>query len=172
MAIEFKGKVFSVEVAKKRFPNGREHQIEVVRHAPAVVIVPVEDDGRIVLIRQYRAAIDREMWEVPAGSLDEGESVEAAAARECEEETGRAPSRVDRLGAHYPTPGYCDELMNFVRVSGLHAPAPDSPHVPDEDEYITARAFTLEEARAMVKRGEIVDLKTAYALTLIESPER
>ncbi len=167
MAIAFKGKVFSVESGTKRFPNGREHHVDIVRHAPSVIIVPVEDDGRVVLIRQYRAALDRELWEVPAGSLDEGESVEAAAARECEEEIGRTPSRVERLGALYPTPGYCDELMNFVRVSGLRAPAPDSPHKPDEDEYIAARRFTIDEARAMVERGDIVDLKSAYALTLV-----
>lgn len=167
MAIAYKGRVFSVEVEKKRFPNGREHQVEVVRHAPSVVIVPVEDDGRVVLIRQYRPALDRQLWEFPAGSTDEGESPEAAAARECEEEIGRAPSRVERLGAQYPTPGYCDELMSFFRVSGLHAPAPDSPHKPDDDEDIAARSFTIAEAGAMVKRGEIVDLKTAYALTLL-----
>ncbi len=167
MAIVFKGKVFSVESGTLRFPNGREHHVDIVRHAPSVVIVPMEDDGRVVLIRQYRAALGRELWEVPAGSIDEGESLEAAAARECEEEIGRAPSQVERLGAQYPTPGYCDELMNFFRVSGLHAPPPDSPHKPDEDEDIAAQAFTIEEARAMVKRGEIVDLKTAYALTLL-----
>ena len=164
MAIVYKGKVFSVEVERKRFPNGREHEVAVVRHPPSVVIIPVEDDGRVVLIRQFRPALDRELWEFPAGSMDEGESVEAAAARECEEEIGRTPSRVQHLTTQYPTPGYCDEAMNFLRVSGLHAPAPDSPHRPDDDEDIHAQAFTITDARAMVERGEIIDLKTAYAL--------
>lgn len=167
MATVFKGKVFSVESGRVRFPNGREHHVDIVRHPPSVVILAIEDDGRVVLIRQYRPALGRDLWEVPAGSIDEGESLEAAAARECEEEIGRAPSRVERLGGQYPTPGYCDELMNFFRVSGLRAPAPDSTHKPDDDEDISAQAFTIEEARAMVKRGEIVDLKTAYALTLV-----
>jgi ADP-ribose pyrophosphatase len=167
MSIVFKGRVFSVEVARKRFPNGREHEVAIVRHPPAVVVIPIEDDGRIVLIRQYRAAIDRELWEVPAGSVDAGESAEAAAQRECGEETGRVPDHVERLGAWYPTPGYCDELMIFFRASKLHAPPPDSPHKPDPDEDITAQTFTVADARAMVTRGEIVDLKTAYALTLI-----
>jgi ADP-ribose pyrophosphatase len=120
-----------------------------------------------VLIKQYRAALDRELWEVPAGSVDSGESAEAAAKRECEEEIGRVPERVERLGAWFPTPGYCDEEMIFFRAAGLHAPPPDSPHRPDADEDITAHSFTVAEARAMVARGEIVDLKTAYGLTLI-----
>jgi ADP-ribose pyrophosphatase len=167
MPIVFKGRVFSVEVETRRFPNGREHEVAIVRHPPAVVIIPIENDGRVVLIRQYRAAIDRELWEVPAGSIDPEESAEAAARRECEEEIGRVPERVERLGSWYPTPGYCDEEMIFFRATGLRAPAPDSPHKPDPDEDITAQTFTIADARAMVARGEIVDLKTAYALTLI-----
>ena len=167
MSVVFKGRVFNVEVETRRYPNGRQHEIAIVRHAPAVVVIPIEDDGRVVLIKQYRAALDRELWEVPAGSVDSGESAEAAAKRECEEEIGRVPERVERLGAWFPTPGYCDEEMIFFRAAGLHAPPPDSPHRPDADEDITAHSFTVAEARAMVARGEIVDLKTAYGLTLI-----
>jgi ADP-ribose pyrophosphatase len=167
MSIVFTGRVFSVEVDKKRFPNGKEHEVAIVRHPPAVVVIPIESDGRVVLIKQFRAAIDRELWEVPAGSLDEGESADAAAKRECEEEIGRAPQRVERLGAWYPTPGYCDEEMIFFRATDLREPPPDSPHQPDEDEDITAQSFPIAEARAMVARGDIIDLKTAYALTLV-----
>jgi ADP-ribose pyrophosphatase len=165
--IVFKSRVFSVEVAEHRYPNGRVHEMAIVRHAPAVVIVPIEDDGRVVLIRQYRAALDRELWELPAGSVDHHEAPDQAARRECEEETGRAPGRVERLGAWFPTPGYCDEELIFFRATALHDPAPDSPHHQDADEDITARTFTVAEARAMVARGEIVDLKTAFALTLV-----
>jgi hypothetical protein len=81
MPTVFKGRVFAVEVEKRAFPNGREHQVEIVRHRPSVVLIPIEDDGRVVLVRQYRAPIDRMTWEFPAGSLDEGESAEAAARR-------------------------------------------------------------------------------------------
>jgi ADP-ribose pyrophosphatase len=165
--IVYKGRVFSVEVSMRRFPDGREHEIAVVRHAPSVVLVPVEDDGRVVLIRQYRASLDRMMWEFPAGRVDAGESAEDAARRECEEEIGRAPYRLQRLGGWYPTPGFCDEELVFFRVSDLRRPAPDSPHRPDEDEDIECRSMTLAEARAMNARGEIVDLKTAFALTLV-----
>ena len=169
MPIVFKGRVFSVEVDKKRFPSGAEHEVAVVRHQPSVVVIALEADGRVVLIRQFRAAIDRELWEVPAGSLDEGEPADVAAKRECEEEIGRAPQRVQRLGSWFPTPGYCDEEMIFFLATDLRAPAQDSPHQPDADEDITAESCTGEEARGMVARGDIVDLKTAYALTLLDA---
>jgi ADP-ribose pyrophosphatase len=163
----YTGRVFSVETGRKRFPNGRDHDVEIVRHRPCVVLVPVERDGRVILVRQFRAPIDRETWELPAGGIERGESPESAARRECEEETRRVPHRVERLGAWFPTPGYCDEEMIFFRVSDLRDPPPDSSRHADEDEDIATRTVTLAEARAMVEGGEIVDLKTAFALTLI-----
>ena len=167
MSVVYKGRVFSVEVERHRFPDGREHEVAIVRHPPSVVLLPIADDGRVILIRQYRASIARHMWEVPAGSVDQGESPDDAARRECEEEIGLVPGRVERIRGLYPTPGFCDEELIFYRVAELHDPPPDSPHRPDDDEDISAERFTVEEARAMVQRGEIIDLKTAYALTLV-----
>jgi len=167
MAIVYKGRVFSVEVERRRFPNGQEHEVAIVRHPPSVVLVPIADDGRVILIRQYRASVGREMWEIPAGSVDEGETPDQAAARECEEEIGLAPGRIERVRGLFPTPGFCDEELIFYRVSQLRPPAADSPHKPDDDEDIRSQPVTIEEARSMVERGEIVDLKTAYGLTLV-----
>jgi len=167
MSTVYKGRVFSVEVGKRRFPNGQEHDVEIVRHSPSVVLIPVEDDGRVVLVKQYRAPLDRETWEFPAGRLNDGESAEDAARRECEEEIAQVPGVIQRLTALYPAPGFCDEELIFFRVFDLREPPPDSPHHPDEDEDITTRVVSVAEARAMLARGEIVDLKTAYALTLI-----
>ncbi|MGE0450676.1 MAG: NUDIX hydrolase [Vicinamibacterales bacterium] len=167
MPVVYRGRVFSVEVDRHRFPDGREHEVAIVRHPPSVVVIPMQDDGRVVLIRQYRASVAQVMWEVPAGSVDAGETPEQAARRECEEEIGLVPARIERVRGLYPTPGFCDEELIFFRASGLQAPPPDSTHAPDEDEDIQPQAFTVDEARAMVDRGEIVDLKTAYALTLI-----
>jgi len=165
--VVYQGRVFSVEVDKVVLRNGRETEIAIVRHRRSVVLIPVQDDGRIVMIRQYRHALGRDIWELPAGNVDAGESAEAAAARECEEEIGQVPARVERLGSFYPTPGYCDEEMIFFRISGLRPAAADSPHQPDDDEEIETRAMLIAEAKAMVSSGEIVDLKTAYALTLV-----
>jgi ADP-ribose pyrophosphatase len=105
--------------------------------------------------------------ELPAGSVNAGESADAAAARECEEEIALVPTRIERVRGFYPAPGFCDEELIFFRVSGLVAPRADSPHKPDEDEDIQTEAFTIADAKALVARGEIIDLKTAYGLTLL-----
>ena len=161
----FTGKVFSVDRDRVRMPNGREATVDVVRHAAAAVIVPVPEPGQVILVRQYRYAVNRWLWELPAGSVDEGESPEQAARRECHEEIGQLPETVVRLGAMFPTPGYCDEEMFFFRVSGLSTP--EHAAQADEDEDIEVRVFTLKEAREMVRRGEIVDLKTVVGLSLL-----
>ena len=163
----YKGRVFSVEVGRRRFPNGQEHQVEIVRHAASVVLMPIQDDGRVVIVKQYRAPLDRETWEFPAGRLNDGESAEDAARRECEEEIGFVPHRLERIRGLYPAPGFCDEELIFFRASDLRTPAADSPHTADDDEDITTRTVPVDEARAMLERGEIVELKTAYALTLL-----
>jgi ADP-ribose pyrophosphatase len=167
MATVFKGRVFSVEVAEIQFPDGKKRTMEIVRHPPSIVLLPMQADGRVVLVRQFRPTIERTIWELPAGSVNAGESAEAAAARECEEEIGLVPARVDRLRGFYPAPGFCDEELIYFRVSGLTPPPPDSTHRPDEDEDIHSEAFTVADARALLARGEIIDLKTAYGLTLL-----
>ena len=167
MQIVFKGRVFSVEIGTRRFPNGQEHEVEIVRHSASVVVMPIDVDGRVVIVKQYRAPLDRETWEFPAGRLNDGESAEDAARRECEEEIGYVPHLLERIRGLFPAPGFCDEELIFFRVSDLQVPPEDSPNKPDADEDLTTRTVSVEEARAMLERGEIVDLKTAYALTLL-----
>jgi ADP-ribose pyrophosphatase len=163
----FEGRIFTVTVDRVIVPNGRTVTLDMVRHPGSVVLLPMQDDAHVVLIRQYRYALDRWIWELPAGSLDAGEDPASAAARECEEEIGLVPGRVDFLGAWYPTPGFCTEVMNYYRLGDLRAPAPGHPQAhKDEDEDIRVHVFALDDARAMVRRGEILDLKTAWGLTL------
>src|SRR5688500_6522585 len=118
-----KGRIFTVQVETVTQPKGGTLDAEVVRHPGSVVIVPVTGANEILLVRQYRHAIGRWAWELPAGSLKPGEDVEAAAIRECHEEIGLVPDRVEPLGAFFPTPGYCDEEMNFYRADGLREPS-------------------------------------------------
>jgi ADP-ribose pyrophosphatase len=158
----FDGKVFDVDRDRVRMPNGREVAVDVIRHPPSAVIVPVPEPGHVVLIRQYRYAVNQRLWECPAGSVDEGETPEEAARRECHEEIGQVPDTVVRLGAMFPTPGYCDEEMFFFRVSGLSVP--EQKAELDEDEDIEVRVFTLKAAKEMIRRGEIIDMKTVIAL--------
>ncbi len=167
VATVFKGRVFSVEVERRTFPNGKEHEITVVRHAPSVVLLPINRNGEVILIRQYRASVDRELWELPAGGLEPGESAEEAAVRECEEEIGMVPGKLERLQALFPAPGFCDESLIFFRVTDLKQPAADSTRHADADEDIEPRPVAIAAAKAMVARGEIVDLKTAYGLSLL-----
>jgi ADP-ribose pyrophosphatase len=164
----FTGRIFSVNIESITLPRGQTLEAELIRHPGSVVLIPLTADGEIVLVRQYRHAIGRWAWEVPAGSLKPGEDPQAAAIRECHEEIGLIPSSVERLGGFFPTPGYCDEEMNFFRASGLRKPAAGDPAaIQDEDEDIEARPFTVDAVRRMVASGEIVDLKTVAGLTLI-----
>ncbi len=163
-----KGRVFSVTTDTVRLPGDHQVNMEVVRHPGSVVLLPITSDRRVILVRQYRYVVDRWIWELPAGSLTPGEDPAAAAVRECEEEIAKVPQRVEKLTSLFPTPGYCDEEMNFFLVSDLADPAPDSKVKPDEDEMLDPRAFTLDELRAMIARGEIIDLKTVAGVALLE----
>ena len=162
---QFAGKVFDVDRDRVRMPNGREVTVDVVRHPRSVVLLPIPEPGYVILIRQFRYAVNRWLWELPAGSVDEGEQPEAAAKRECHEEIGQVPDTIVRLAALYPTPGYCDEEMLFFRVSGLSVPS--EPAALDEDEDIEPKLMTIADARDMIRRGEITDMKTVVGLSLV-----
>jgi len=161
----FRGKVFNVDRDRVRIPNGRVLTVDIVRHSKSVVLVPMPEPGRVTLVKQYRYPVNASLWELPAGSVDPGETPEDAARRECHEEIGLVPATIVRLSALYPTPGYCDEQMIFFRVAGLEK-SEEQAHV-DEDEDIDAMTFELREARDMIRRGEIVDMKTIVGLALV-----
>jgi ADP-ribose pyrophosphatase len=161
----YDGTVFDVDRDRVRLPNGREVTVDVVRHPKSVVLLPMPQPGHVILIKQYRYAVNRWMWELPAGSVDEGEQPEAAARRECHEEIGQIPDTIVRLAALHPTPGYCDEEMLFFRLSGLSQPAHTAG--ADEDEDIEPKEFSLADARDMVRSGEITDMKTVAGLAMI-----
>lgn len=161
----FKGRIFAVHVDRVALPNGREVSMEVVRHPRSVVLLPLADPDHLVLVRQYRYAIDRWIWELPAGSLEAGEDPVAAARRECHEEIGLVPGRVTLVATCYPTPGYCDEQMLFFRLEDLEQPT--APAAQDEDEHLEPKVFSLAEVRALVAQGDILDMKTVVGLTLL-----
>jgi ADP-ribose pyrophosphatase len=164
----YQGRIFTVQIETITLPKGVELKAEIIRHPGSVVIVPVTDAGEVVLVRQYRHAIGRFAWELPAGSLKAGEDVDRAAARECHEEIGLIPSRIQRVGSFFPTPGYCDEEMHFFKASGLRTPgASDEDAHQDDDEDIEARPFPVATVRTMMASGEIVDLKTVAGLSFL-----
>jgi ADP-ribose pyrophosphatase len=167
----FEGRIFSVTVATLTLPRGERLAAELIRHPGSVVLVPVTSAGDVILVRQYRPAIRRWAWELPAGSLKRGEDIESAARRECHEEISLVPERLRPLGSFFPTPGYCDEVMHFFEATALREPAPDEIAHPDDDEDIEPRAFSRSALRSMIRSGEIVDLKTIGGLALLDAPD-
>ena len=165
----YQGRIFTVQIETITLPKGGELKAEIIRHPGSVVIVPVTDAGEIVLVRQYRHAIGRLAWELPAGSLKPGEDVERAARPRMPRGDRTDPvAASSALGSFFPTPGYCDEEMHFFKASGLRTPgAADEDAHQDEDEDIEARPFPLATVRAMIASGEIVDLKTVAGLSLL-----
>ena len=164
----YEGRVFTLQIETLTLPKGHELKAEIIRHPGSVVIIPVTGAGEIILVRQYRPAIGRWAWELPAGSLKPGEDVEQAAARECQEEIGLIPKTLEKVGAFYPTPGYCDEEMNFYVASGLRAPGSgDAEAHADEDEDIEVKPVSRARIAEMIAGGEIIDLKTVAGLALL-----
>ncbi len=164
----FEGRVFTLAVEHITLPKGHALDMEVIRHPGSVVLIPRLDDGRLMLVRQYRHAIGKWVWELPAGTLKKDEAPEAAAARECQEEIGLIPGQLTRLQSLFPTPGYCDEEMHYFLATALRAPGPTDPILPpDEDEDIETRAFTLAEIHAAMASGDVVDMKTVAGLVLL-----
>jgi ADP-ribose pyrophosphatase len=158
----YSGKVLDLDVDEVEEPGGVRAPREVVRQRGSVAALPVRDDGRIVLVRQYRYAVDNLVWELPAGRVDPGETPDEGARRELEEEVGLRPRSLEPLLVFWTTPGFCDEVMHLFRATGLES----VPARPEADERIAAATFTLDEAREMIRRGEIREGKTLVALLL------
>ena len=161
----YQGRVITVNRDVVRTADHRTIRMDVVRHRGSVVLVPQPDANTVILIRQFRYVIDRWIWELPAGSLEKGESPARGARRECEEEVGWRPKSLVRLGAYYPTPGFCDEKLTFYACRDLARPS-RPPH-QDPDEQIETRTMTLKQAWDMVIRGDIIDLKTVTGLAMV-----
>ena len=163
----FSGRVFDVERDEVRFEDGRTVSLDLVRHRPSVVMIPMPSADEVILVRQYRHAIARWIWELPAGTTDPGEDIETAARRECHEEVGLVPHRVRDIGTLYPTPGFCDEAMTFYVLEDLREPQQAAAH--DEDEQLEPKTFRLSDVEAMIARGEIDDMKTVCGLALLRA---
>lgn len=163
--ISFKGPVFSVTTDHVEEPGGIRARRDVIRHSGSVVVLAVDSRRRILLERQYRHAAQSMMWELPAGRIDEGEPVVAAAKRELLEETGYAARSWKKILHFYVSPGFLDETMTIYLARGLKA----GEAQPEADEKIEVHFFSPSEARRMILEGKIRDAKTiAGVLWLIQ----
>lgn len=157
----YKGRVLDLTLEEARLPNQQVIHLEIIRHPGAAAVVPIREDGRVVMIRQYRHAAGGMIYEVPAGRLDGGEAPLACAKRELREEAGYEASRWESLGAILTTPGFTDEKIHLFLARDLKR----VPQDLEADEVIEVEDHSLESLVGMIGRGEVVDGKTICALT-------
>jgi ADP-ribose pyrophosphatase len=164
----YSGKVINVDIDSVEFPNGSIGDLEMVRHSGAAAVVPFltdpgTDDPQILLIKQFRHATDRFIYEIPAGKLDGGEEPIACAKRELKEETGCTAERLEHLCTFYTTPGFTDERIHAFMATGLTRG--EMKH--EADEIMTVETVTLSRALELIRTGELVDAKTALSLLYV-----
>jgi ADP-ribose pyrophosphatase len=160
-----RGRNIELFVESAELPNGRTASFDVVRHPGAACILALDDDGRLVLIRQWRHCAGGWLWEAPAGTLAPGERAEECARREIVEETGLEATTMEPVGSILTAPGFTDERIHLFLARGLRS----APRNLDDDEVIPEiRHVSLAECREMVERGEIVDAKTIAGLFHLE----
>lgn len=164
----YEGNIVKLVRNQIRLSTGRTTFRDIIEHPGSVGIVPLLDDGSIILINQFRLATGRAIWEIPAGTREKGESPEACAKRELEEEIGFVSSSLEPLFKCYLAPGYTTELMHVFVAKGL---VKTQQHT-EEDEIITTHQFSPVEALEMVSRGEIKDAKTIGAITYLIAVEK
>lgn len=160
----YSGKVVNLRRDIVCLPNGKQASREVVEHPGAVAIIPVLPDGRILLVRQFRHPVGQVLLEIPAGKLDPGESPDACAARELEEETGYRAKSLERKASVFTGPGFTNEVIHLYLAHDLFKTAVN----PDEDEFLEVGAYTPEEIRRLVREGLICDAKTISGLYLLQ----
>jgi ADP-ribose pyrophosphatase len=156
----FDGRIVKLSVDTVRLPNGNVTELEMIRHQGAAAVVPLDAERNVLLVRQYRHAAGGWLLEVPAGKLDPGESPEACALREVEEETGFRPEELIPMGWIFTTPGFTDEKIWLFAATGLREACQEL----EDDEVLTVERLPLDEAVALAARGELRDAKSVCAL--------
>lgn len=162
----YQGRKFSFEVNRLRLPNKAEGEMECIRHPGGAVAVPLTEDGKLILVRQYRFSTGRRLLEFPAGTLEAGEDPLATAQREIQEETGYQANQWDRLGQFYVAPGYSDEIIYSYLARGLELL--ENPPSQDEDEDIEIVFMGVAELEQAILGGEAVDAKSIASLVLLK----
>ena len=152
----YRGRAIHVRVDSVAKPNGKKTTREVVEHVDCVVILPIDSSGNILLVRQFRHAVGKDLLELPAGSIDPGETPEAAATRELREETGYKPGNLERLGGFYAAPGYCTEYLHFFRATQLEK----SPLTAEDTDEIEVVPVSPTDVPGLIASGKICDAKT------------
>jgi ADP-ribose pyrophosphatase len=165
-SLVYQCKIFDVREEEVDLPNGQTIRQSWINHNPTVAIAAINDKNELILIKQYRTAVKKNLLEIPAGSLDNLEEAPAVCAqRELAEETGFQAKTLIKLFEGYLLPGYCNEYMYFFLAKDLFS----APLTPDEDEFIEIMPTSFSQARDLLKNGEIIDAKTVLGILLAES---
>ncbi|WP_108670925.1 NUDIX domain-containing protein [Peribacillus acanthi] len=162
----YAGKVISLQVDEVRLPDGKTSKREIVKHPGAVAVIAITDEGKIIMVEQYRKAMERSQVEIPAGKLEPGEEPMNTAKRELDEETGYECETMEPLISFYTSPGFADEIIHLFVAKGLKKKAVSA--ACDEDEFVELLELTLEEALQFIKEEKIQDAKTAYAVQYLQ----
>lgn len=162
----FEGKIISVQVDTVQLPNGEQSTRELVKHPGAVAVIPVTKNGKIIMVRQFRKALEKEIIEIPAGKLELGEAPEVTAIRELEEETGYTTKQLQYVQSFYTSPGFADEIIYLYYTDQLE-PMIDEAEL-DEDEFVEVMEVSLDEAETFMKEEKIHDAKTVFALMFLK----
>ncbi|MFN3491573.1 MAG: NUDIX hydrolase [Anaerolineales bacterium] len=157
-----KGRAFAIRRDTVKTPTGVETKFDIVEHGGSVILIPIDSDGNILFVRQYRHAAGIEMLELPAGTRDGDEPFEVCAAREIREETGMQAGKLTHIGSFYLAPGYSTEYMGVFLAEDLS----ENPLDADEDEFLSVEKIPAREAIQMAERGEISDAKSLAALLM------
>ena len=160
-----KGHAIILRVDDLRTPDGRTVKYDIVEHHGSVIIIPVDENGNIYFVRQYRHAAGLEMLELPAGTLEPGELPEVCAAREVREETGMEAAALTEIGSFYLAPGYSTEFMHVFLARGLN----HNPLEADADEFLSVETMSLAAALELVANGGLSDAKSLAALLLAQA---
>ena len=158
------GKIVHLYVDTLQLPNGNTTRRETVRHSGAVAIVPLDGDGSVVLVRQYRHAAGRALLEIPAGTLNQGEDPDQCAIRELQEETGYKPGKLQKIGGIFVAPGYSTEFIHLYLATDLTV----SRLAMDVDEFIEVQHVPLPDVLNRIRSGDIPDAKTICAVFLVK----
>ncbi|WP_223702417.1 NUDIX hydrolase [Sutcliffiella deserti] len=162
----FSGKIIDLYLEDVTLPNGKTSKREIIKHPGAVAVIAITEENKIVMVRQYRKAMEKVLVEIPAGKLDKGEEPMSTAKRELEEETGYTCESLTPLISFYTSPGFADELVHLFVANGLRKDTIE--HQLDEDEFVDLLEVTLDEAQQMIDNQEIYDAKTAYAIQYLQ----
>ncbi|WP_286229061.1 NUDIX hydrolase [Neobacillus mesonae] len=165
----FSGKIITVELQDVELPNGKQAKREIVKHPGAVAVIALTNENKIVMVEQYRKALEKIIVEIPAGKLEKGEEPASCARRELEEETGYVCESLEPLLSFYTSPGFADEIVHVFLAKGLTKK--ENPAAMDEDEFVNLKELTLEEAIQYVKEQKIYDAKTIYGVQYLQLQE-